>query len=376
MNDSTHANETVGVVGAGVMGRDVAALFATAGADVTLLDVDDDALADARDALETDRPTALERAGFDPPSDLAASIRYETDYAALGDATFVVEAVTERLDVKRAVMDALEDVVADDAVVGTNTSSLTATDVADEMTVPERVVLFHFANPAIPRELVEISGDGAAPEAIARAQRMAESIGKRPVLLDRERRGNGLSRLSAAIKCAATWELTRATPAAIDAAASAVGFERGPIELVDRIGIDVHLATVDNLDEEYDGRFRPPDALRAEMETMVAADRRGMKDGRGFFEWEGGEAVVPEPDQPHDVTPVLAALVNEAHEMVADGVADFDRIDEILRRGSGGEAGPFDVEAMLGGDYLRTVLEERYEETGAGVFEPAAGLGP
>ncbi|MFC7045458.1 3-hydroxyacyl-CoA dehydrogenase NAD-binding domain-containing protein [Halobacteriaceae archaeon GCM10025711] len=371
----TDANGPTGVVGAGVMGRDIAALLATAGYDVTLLDVDEAALDDARTALETDAPEALAAAGFDPPADLGAAVTFTTDYDALVDATFVVEAVPERLDVKHAVMDALEDVLAADAVVGTNTSSLTPGDVADGMAHPERVVLFHFANPAIPRDIVEIAGDAATDDAIRTARAVGRAIGKEPVVLDRERRGNGLSRLSAAIKCAATWELTRSDPAALDAAASAVGFDRGPIELIDRIGVDVHLATVDNLAAEYGDRFAPPPDLRATMEEMVADGCRGMKDGEGFFAWDGDDPQVPDTDADADVTPVVAALVNEAHEMVADGVADRDRVDAILKRGSGGAVGPFDLEAMLGADTLRDVLQQRYEETGAGVFAPADSLG-
>jgi 3-hydroxyacyl-CoA dehydrogenase len=83
--------------------------------------------------------------------------------------------------------------------------------------------------------------------------------------------------------------------------------------------------------------------------------------------------VIPDGEA-HDVQPVVAALVNEAHRMVADGVADRETIDDILKRGSGGDLGPFDVEAMVGGDALRKILERRYEETGAGVFDPAESL--
>lgn len=364
-----------GVVGAGVMGRDLAGLLANAGYPVALVDVDESALADARRDLESRVPAELEAAGLRERETLADAVTFETDVDVLAGATFVVEAVPERLDLKHGVVEDLESVLDPDAVVGTNTSSLTPGDVAAEAAHPERVVLFHFANPAIARDIVEISGDDAATEAIERAKAVGEAIGKHPVVLQRERRGNGLSRLSAAIKCAATWELTRAEPAEIDAAAKAIGFDRGPVEFVDLIGVDVHLATVDNLAAEYGDHFAPPPEMRERMERMVEAGRLGKKTGEGFLDWEDGEPVLPETDSDYDVTPILAALVNEAHRMVEDGVADRDTVDDVLRRGSGGPVGPFDVESMLGADHVRSVLASRHEETGAGVFRPADSLG-
>jgi len=369
--------DRVGIVGAGVMGRDLAALFANAGFDVVLVDVDSDVLEAARSYLATDAPTALADAGLvdaGAETDLTARVTFATDLEALADCAFVVEAISESLDAKRGLFASLEQLLDDGAVVGTNTSSLTAADVARGGAHPERVVLFHFANPGIPRDIVEISGDEAADWALDRAERLARAIGKTPIRLHRERRANGLSRLSAAIKCAGTWELLDADPPSIARGARAMGFPRGPLEFIDVIGVDIHLATVDNLHDEYDGRFDPHPKIRERMERMVEEGHTGRKAGRGFFEWREGEAVVPDGEA-HDIQPVVAALVSEAHRMVDDGVADRETIDEILKRGSGGDIGPFDVEAMVGGDALRSVLERRHAETGASVFEPADSLG-
>ncbi|WP_440992205.1 3-hydroxyacyl-CoA dehydrogenase NAD-binding domain-containing protein [Haloarchaeobius baliensis] len=367
-----------GVVGAGVMGRDIAALLANGGHEVVLVDVDPDALAAAEAYLESDAAGALADAGLaadDVADALTDRIGYATDLDALADCGFVVEAISESLAAKRGLLAELERVLAPDAVVGTNTSSLTASAVADEAEHPERVVLFHFANPAIPRDVVEINGEAASEDALALAGSVARDMGKTPFRLGTERRANGLSRLSAAIKCAGTWELLDADAAAIEVGAQNMGFPRGPLAFIDLIGIDIHLATVDNLAVEYGGRFDPPESVRERMESMVADGRAGAKDGEGFFVWQDGEAVLPDVESPHDVQPIVAALVNEAHRMVGDGVADRETLNEILKRGSGGAIGPFDIEGMVGGDVLRDVLESRYAETGAGVFEPAETLG-
>ena len=360
--------ERTGVVGAGLMGRDIAGLLANGGFPVTLVDVADDALAAAREYHETALDDALAAGGFEP-DDPASRIDYAGDLAALADHDFVVEAVPERLELKRDLLADLDAVVDADAVVGTNTSSLTPSEIAVESDHPERVVLFHFANPALERDLVEIAGDDATDDALATATTVGKAIGREPVRLGAEYRANCLSRLSASIKCAGTWELLEAEPAAVDRAATEVGFQRGPIEFIDLIGLDVHLATIDNLAGAYGDRYAPPAAIRERMEELVADGDLGKKTGHGFFPWDGERCLRPSVETTHDVTPVVAALVNEAHRLVADGVGDEDTVNDVLKRGSGGDIGPFDIEPMLGTDLLRETLDKRHAETGAGVYD-------
>jgi enoyl-CoA hydratase/3-hydroxyacyl-CoA dehydrogenase len=362
---------TTGVVGAGVMGRDVAGLLANAGFPVTLVDVDPGALEAAREYHRDRLADALRAGGLAVDGDPTDRISYAADTAALADAGFVVEAVPESLALKREVLADIEAVLDADAVVGTNTSSLTPGDVAADAAHPERVVLFHFANPALERDVVEIAGDDATDAAVETARTVAEAIDREPFVLGAEYRANCLSRLSASIKCAGTWELTEASAAAVDRGATRMGFDRGPIEYVDLVGVDVHLSTVDNLAGAYGDRYAPPPPVRERMEAMVGRGDLGKKAGRGFFEWDGDRALVPDAEDPHDVTPVVAALVNEAHRLVDDGVGDPDAIDAVLRRGSGGHVGPFDLEAALGTEFLRETLRDRHAETGAGVYEPA-----
>lgn len=362
--------EKTGVVGAGLMGKDISGMLANAGYSVVLVDVDPDALEDAREFHESNLEGELREAGIAKEDSPAERITYDTEMSALEGAEFVVEAVPEDIELKRNIVSSLEDVLADDAVIGTNTSSLTAGEIAEGAEHPERVVLFHFANPAIHRNIVEYSGDDASEEALETARRVGEAIEKEPFRLQAEHRANCLSRLSASIKCSATWELLDAEPEAIDTAAGRVGFDRGPLEFIDLIGLDVHLDTVENLAVEYGDTYAPPEEVRERMEAMVEQGRLGKKTGEGFFIWEGEEAVVPEPDEPHDIMPVLAALVNEAHRLVRDGVGDEETVNEILKRGGDSGMGPFDIEETFGSDELRGTLEERYEETGASIYEP------
>ena len=368
------ADLDTGVVGAGLMGADVSALLANAGFDVVLVDVDPDALDRARERHATDALDALDAAGLRQRDALVPNVTYATDVDALADCDFVVEAVPERLDLKRSVVADLDAVLDADAVVGTNTSSLTPSDVAVDAEAPERVVFFHFPNPAIERDVVEVGGEQATDRAVERAVAVGEAMGKWVAELDGEARAHCLSRVSAAIKCAGTWELREAEPAAIDRAATDLGFPRGPLEFVDLIGLDVHLRTVENLREPYGGRFDPPPEVRERMEAMVDRGDLGKKSGRGFYEWDGDDPVVPDPDESHDVAPVVAAMVSEAHRIVADGITDRETLNDILRRGSGGDVGPFDALDLLGRELLVATLRERHDATGAGVYEPAPSL--
>ncbi|MFB6267095.1 MAG: 3-hydroxyacyl-CoA dehydrogenase NAD-binding domain-containing protein [Halodesulfurarchaeum sp.] len=371
----TDLPDRVGIVGAGVMGRDISAVFAATGHDVTLVDVDPDALEAARDYHERTALPILERAGYTPSAPIARRIEYGSSIADVADAGFVLETVTESLSTKRSVVAEVATETPSAVPIGTNTSSLTANEIGARIENPGRVLLFHFAKPAIERDLVELAGEHVPDATLNLAGELARLIGKEPVELARERRGNGLSRLSAAIKAAATWQLERTTPGAIDRAAAAVGFERGPIELIDAIGLDVHLATVSNLQTAYGGRFDPPASVRTEIEAMVDRGHLGQKSGKGFFEWTDDRAHVPEGDADTEhIEPVLSALVNEAHRMVADGIAPAETIDRLFRLGSGGPVGPFDLEDLLGREYIRELLESRYRETGSPLFQPADRL--
>ncbi|MDY6764229.1 MAG: 3-hydroxyacyl-CoA dehydrogenase NAD-binding domain-containing protein [Halobacteria archaeon] len=367
--DNTRQIKRTGVVGAGLMGTDISILLAEAGYNVVLIDIDPEALENAR----REHAQVAEERGFSLSEDLPG-INYSTDINDLRDSDFVVEAIPEDLELKRDLMVSIEGVVDEETVIGTNTSSLTPSGISSRMSHPQRVVLFHFANPALDRDLLEISGDKATEEVLQTAIKIGRSIGKEPIVFDRECRAHVLSRMSAAIKCSATWELTRYEPATIDRAAKNLGFDRGPIELIDLIGIDVHLSTVENLSEVYGDRFEPPAEIHERMIRMVEEGRLGKKTGEGFFKWDDDRALIPDTDTDYDISPVLVALINEAHRIVEDSITSRDNVNRVLKLGSGGSVGPFDLLDSFGRDYVVEKLNERYDQTEAAVFEPAESL--
>jgi 3-hydroxybutyryl-CoA dehydrogenase len=219
--------------------------------------------------------------------------------ASLGDlagAGLVIEAVVERLDVKRRLFAEVEEVAATDAVLATNTSSLSVTAIAAALRHPERVVGMHFFNPAPVMPLVEVvSGDATAPGVADAVSDLARAWGKTPVrctstpgfIVNRVARpyyGEALRLLGEGA----------ADPATIDAVATGAGaFRMGPFALMDLVGLDVNLAVSRSVFEQTfgDPRFAPS----VIQQGLVDAGRLGRKTGRGFYDY-GDTATTPAPD--------------------------------------------------------------------------------
>ena len=281
--------DRVAVLGAGTMGHGIAQVAAQAGWGVMLVDVRRD-LAEAgvekvRANLEggvargkvsaTERDEALAR--------LAASDDLE---GVLADAELVVEAVPERLELKLDVLRAAERACPADALLASNTSSLSIGSLQEGLAEPGRVLGMHFFNPVHINALVEVvEGPRTSPESVARAVDYARAFGKEPIHV-RDSPGFASSRLGVLLGLEAIRmrEEGVASAADIDRALE-LGYRHpmGPLRLTDLVGLDVRLDIARYLHERLGGeRFRPP----ALLERMVAEGKLGKKSGRGFYAWE------------------------------------------------------------------------------------------
>jgi 3-hydroxybutyryl-CoA dehydrogenase len=289
---------TVAVLGAGTMGHGIAHEALLAGHDVVLRDVEERLVEDGVDAVADLLAGGVDRGKLTADERAAALDRLEgtTDLAAaVGDADVVIEAVPEDVDLKRSVF---EDVAAHapaDALLASNTSSLSVTEIAAALEDPSRALGLHFFNPVYAMELVEVVVPDQASEAtVERGLAFAEGLGKTPIEV-RDSAGFATSRLGVALGAEATRMLQEgvAGPRAIDRAME-LGYDHpmGPIELGDVVGLDVRLDILEHLRAELGERFRPPQLLR----QKVRAGDLGRKTGRGFYVWEGGEAVRPADD--------------------------------------------------------------------------------
>ncbi|UCF39814.1 MAG: 3-hydroxyacyl-CoA dehydrogenase family protein [Gemmatimonadota bacterium] len=281
------------VIGAGAMGHGVAHVGALGGYDVTLTDARPETLEVARERIASNLEGGVRRGKLSAEQSEAALARValERDVdAATRGADLVIEAIVEDLAVKRALFTRLDALVAPDAVLATNTSSLSVARIADATSHPERVLGMHFFNPVHIMKLVElVVHPGTSPAALDLAREAAHRMGKDPIVV-RDSPGFASSRLGVAVGLEAMRMVEEevASPADIDKAMRlGYGHPMGPLELSDLVGLDVRLAIADYLHQELgDVRFAAPAILRRKVE----AGELGKKTGKGFYEWPRNES--------------------------------------------------------------------------------------
>lgn len=275
------------VVGAGTMGHGIAQTCAQNGIDVTLTDVSEAAVKKGLAQVERALARVVEKGKITAEQRDAtlSRLRVGTDpVAACADVDLVVEAIPERMELKLELFRAIGSKAPKHALLGTNTSSLSITEIASAAPDPSRVVGLHFFNPVPVMELLEIvRGQGTSDETIEAARAFAAQIGKKPIVV-KDVPGFASSRLGVMLGCEAMRMLESGVASAADIdAAMELGYRHpmGPLRLTDLVGLDVRLAILDHLTKEVGEQFRPPELLR----QMVREGRLGKKVGRGFYEY-------------------------------------------------------------------------------------------
>lgn len=280
--------ETIGVVGAGTMGRGIAQAFAVSQFAVRLYDVDDSALDAAVNDIERRLDRDVERARIEPEQrDTALGLLDSvTELAALGDTDIVIEAVFESHSIKEPIFRELDNVCRPEVILASNTSGLSISALASATTRPEKVAGMHFFNPAPVMELVEVvRGLLTNEETIETIVSLTDQLGKTPILV-RESPGHLVNRLLGVMLNEAAWSLMDGIASAkeIDEAMKlGCGHTMGPLATADLIGLDVCLSLMETLHEEFgEDKYRPCPLLR----QMVRAGRLGRKTSQGFFNYD------------------------------------------------------------------------------------------
>jgi 3-hydroxybutyryl-CoA dehydrogenase len=276
------------VVGAGLMGSGIAQVAATAGWEVTLRDVTDEALVRGRSSVEEslDRLVKKQRLSADDKDAALGRISTTTDLEAAADADIVVEAVFERVEAKQDVFRELDRVCREDAVLATNTSAIPVTTIASVTERPERVVGTHFFSPVPMMQLCElVRGLKTTDETLATARSFAEELGKTCIVVERDVAGFVTTRLvtALAMEAVALVESGVATAEDVDLACRlGFGHPMGPLATTDLTGVDILRHAALNIHTETgDPKFFPPELLS----RMVDAGDLGRKTGRGFFSY-------------------------------------------------------------------------------------------
>ena len=277
--------ETVGVVGCGLMGSGIAQVAAQAGYRTIVREVDDETVAAGIGRIESFLASGVRRgkvAAEDRDRTLA-SLRGTTRLADLADCDLIIEAIVENVDAKCEVFAALEDLVGDDAVFASNTSSLCITELASATRRPDRFVGLHFFSPVPVMKLVEvIRGLATSDETLEGVSAFGRSVGKEPVTAP-DRPGFIANRLLIPylLDAIRAYEEGVGTIEDIDKTMSlGCGYPMGPFTLLDFVGLDTacYIAGI-MYDEFKDPRYAPPPLLK----RMVLAGRHGRKTGRGFY---------------------------------------------------------------------------------------------
>ncbi|MDR7154012.1 3-hydroxybutyryl-CoA dehydrogenase [Sphingobium xenophagum] len=307
----------VAICGAGAMGSGIAQVAAQAGASVLIFDVNVQALETSRTRTlaDLDKLAARGKLSVDDARAIVERMQWVSTLDALTDRELVIEAIVEDADIKGQLFERIEAIIASDAIIATNTSSLPISRLARSLKQPDRFIGMHFFNPATAMKLVEVIS-GAATDLVvaARVKATAESWGKVAIPVT-DVPGFIVNRVARPFYGEAFTALNEgaANAAAIDALFRAAGFRMGPLELTDLIGQDVNFAVARSVFDSYFGRTRFVPQLR--QAALVDAGWLGRKTGRGVYDYRDGAPKAVDPQVPD-------ATVTDAHRLAAAAIKD------------------------------------------------------
>jgi enoyl-CoA hydratase/3-hydroxyacyl-CoA dehydrogenase len=371
----------VTVLGAGNMGHGITEVAAVAGYDVTMRDVEEELVEDGYGDIEWSLEKLAEKDRLDESVEaVLGRVETTTDLeAAVADADLVIEAAPERMDLKKDIFGDLDEFAPDDAILASNTSSLSITEMATATARPEQVVGMHFFNPPVKMDLVEvIYGEETGDATAEAAYEFVESLGKTPIYVRKDVNGFVVNTVLGPFTDEPAWMVSNGEATIREADAAMVhrrGYPMGPFELADLTGIDVGYHV-----RKEAGRPIPPIT-----EEKVENDELGRKTGKGFYDYgvasetqrEDGETVdgegvnyEPGDGEAFDTLRVEARMVNEAARLVGDDVATPDEIDTGVKLGLGFPEGICRRGDKIGLDTVLDELRTLREETGDDRFAP------
>jgi 3-hydroxybutyryl-CoA dehydrogenase len=286
--------KTVGVIGLGTMGAGIAEVFARTGYSVVGVELNDETLARGRAHLDhsTQRAVARGKLTAEEQEALLGRITFTTDLVEVKDADLVVEAVVESPEVKKALFHQLDPILRDDAVIATNTSSLSVTDLSTANSSPGRVIGIHFFNPAPVQGLVEVIRTVVTePDVLEDVTALVRAVGKNPVVCGDKAGFIANTLLFGYLNHAVSmYEGRYASREDIDAAMRfGCGYPMGPLALLDLIGLDTAYEILDTMYKQGRDRLHAPAPI---LKQLVTAGFLGRKTGRGFYTYEGPDSHV------------------------------------------------------------------------------------
>ena len=328
----------VGVAGAGAMGSGIAQVALQNGHHVVLFDIQQQSLDKAYKAIESGLKKWAEKSKMPvgTSQQCIKNLILTNDSTALSPCELIIEAIAERIDIKKDFFKAVSDIVNDNCILASNTSSLSLTSIASACKNPQQFIGLHFFNPAPLMSLVEIiPAMQTQPKLVAECNKWMIKWGKTPVLC-KDTPGFIVNRIARPYYSEALRILEEniATVDTIDAAMKASGFRMGPFELMDLIGHDVNYTVTESVFQSlyFDPRYRPS----VTQKRLTEAGWFGKKSGRGFYNYHEENSKSPEAPVNALTTisdRIITMLINEAYDALHFGVANESDIDTAMTKG-------------------------------------------
>ena len=359
----------VAVIGSGTMGSGIAQVAATAGCEVKLFDLNQEALTKSKNALETILSKLVEKEKIDAneKARIQSNISYATTLGELSHSDLIIEAIVENLEVKRKLFSDLENYVSPETILASNTSSLSITSIAASCQKPERVIGIHFFNPAPLMQLVEVVPAIQTSIQVLNTTVQTISDWKKVVAVAKDTPGFIVNRVARPFYSEALRILEEgfADMETIDNAMKTIGnFKMGPFELMDFIGHDVNYVVTETVFTAlyFDPRYKPS----LTQKRLVEAGYLGRKSGRGFYNYPviaRNEAISSnEAISKKIFERVLVMLINEAADALFLNIASAKDIDNAMTKGVNYPKGLLAWADEIGINWCVEKLDELYNE--------------
>ena len=363
------------VIGSGAMGHGIAQLLAMTGHTVTMVDISEDLLQKGMEKIRWSLEKFVEKKRIrrEDADATLARISTTTSYEqAAKEIDLAIEAVPENMELKKKVFSTLDSVAPPHAILASNTSTLSITEMGRATKRPDKVAGMHFFNPPQLMALVEvIKGEETSRETLNTLVGLAKKLGKTPVTVRKDVRGFIVNRILGAVFNEAFWAYHRgeATKEGIDASVKYTGgFPMGWFELADFVGLDIAYEVGKILYEAYGERMKPCTEV---IEPLIKERKFGQKTGVGFYDWTKGRPRIPfNLLEEYDVERSWAVAANEAAWLIHDDAANPEDIDTGMKLGTYWPSGPCEYADRIGLDVIVGKLKELYAKYNMEMYKP------